>query len=138
MKKNNINIDMQTRSILEQGGLETVSADFTENVMRKLKPAHKPLLVDYKPAISKKGWIIISSFMTLLIVVFVITGSMSNPSESASKGFAIGLSDSMAVFVTSLSDFFTLLPVYIFFIPIAILIFMGLDKFLTKLSGRQL
>jgi hypothetical protein len=79
MGNNNINIDMQTKSLLKQGGLEKVSANFTDNVMKKLRFAHKPLLADYKPVISKKGWVLISGFMTLLIVVFIFTGFDDKP-----------------------------------------------------------
>jgi hypothetical protein len=134
---NNINIDMQTKSLLKQGGLEKVSANFTENVMKKLRLTHKPLLADYKPVISKKGWALISGFMTLLIVVFIITGSMTVPNNNGKGQYSQEIADTVGTMISPISELISSIPIYVVFIPIAILFFYGLDKLLGKLSGKH-
>jgi hypothetical protein len=137
MENSNINIDMQTKSLLQQGGLEKVSVNFTENVMRKLKLAHKPLLADYKPVISKKGWALISGFMTLLIVVFIITGSMTVPDETSKSQYSQEITDTVGSMLSPINELISSIPIYVVFIPIAIVFFYGFDKLLSKFSGRH-
>jgi len=137
MENSSFNIDMQTKSLLEQGGLEKVSSNFTENVMKKLILAQKPLLADYKPVISKKGWALMLGFMTLIIVVFVITGSMTSPGDTNKNQFSKGIVETFDSTFSPIIDIVSSIPIYVVFIPIAILIFYGLDKIFGKLSERH-
>ena len=139
MNTNNLNIDIQTKSLLQNGGIEHVSADFTDKVMSKINMAQKPLLASYTPVINKKGWFLISSFMSLIIIVFIITSSMSTKSGNVdtSKYF-----DVFASFMNSISDYtsqiFSSFSIYAIFIPLLLLFFFFLDKLLQKATDKEL
>ncbi len=137
MKTNNLNIDIQTKSLLEQGGLEEAPSSFTETIMNKLKMSEKPLLASYTPVINKKGWLLISAFMVLLIVVFIITGSMESNQGSVSYGYTKDITNTINSITGSIIHIFTIIPSYILLFPFALILFYGFEKLLKKLSGRQ-
>lgn len=136
MKENNLDIDMKTRSLLEKGGIEKASADFTHNVMSRVEAMKQPLLSGYEPVISKKGWIIISAFMFLLTIAFISTGFLASGDQPSSYTFADELVNNTNNISFYIKEIFSSIPAYMLFIPIALLIFFGLDKLLKALSDK--
>jgi hypothetical protein len=61
MKHQEINKDPFIKSVLDEGGLEQPSSEFTNQIINKLKAAQaKDSVFVYKPVISRKAWLILA------------------------------------------------------------------------------
>lgn len=137
MKANDLNIDMKTRALLEKGGIEETSADFTQNVLSRVKALQKPLLSEYQPVISRKGWMIISAFMFILTIAFVSTGFLASGDQPSSYTFSNEIMNSVNNFSYYVKEIFSSIPEYMLLIPIALLFFLGFDKLLKSIINKR-
>ncbi len=126
--------------------LNSPSSDFTLKVMSRVyaeaavKP--KPVLIDYKPVISKKAWIIIISAFVLLMV-YIMSTAQSTPqleggflSNLFGKLTAANNEGATSALKTGMG-FFTSIPTIAYLILIASLALWTLDGFLSKFKHQH-
>jgi hypothetical protein len=73
MNEQEINRDPYIKSLLEEGGTEKPSNNFTNNIIDKIKAQSAPSAFTYKPVISKSAWLTmafigVAAFLYLLFV----------------------------------------------------------------------
>lgn len=126
--------------------LNSPSSDFTLKVMSRVyaeaavKP--KPVLIDYKPVISKKAWIIIISAFVLLMV-YIMSTAQSAPQSGGGflsnlfgKLTAVNNEGTTSALKTGMG-FFTSIPTIAYLILIAALALWTLDGFLSKFKHQH-
>lgn len=82
------NIEEFTKYLLKEAATESPSPDFVDKVMGTIKlESSKGALLDYKPIISKWGWV----FIALLVIglcTFIGTSNFENPAVLTSIDFS--------------------------------------------------
>ncbi len=74
--------DGKLKTLLKEPSLETPSITFVANVMKDIRAQQN---LEYKPLISKKGWLIISTFFIEIIVFIFFKEGPQEPSAILAK-----------------------------------------------------
>jgi hypothetical protein len=126
------NLDRITREMFENGGLESPSASFTNNVMSSIEMAHEPVFQP-TPLISKKGWIMLAASVVALVTLIVLFGVDSAAPTVSSPIVAKGsemLTGALNALGSSLAG--AKLPMMAGVIFLSLLMLLGLDQLLKK------
>jgi hypothetical protein len=76
--KRDRDFDDYLKNVIQEVGLDSPSVDFTLNVMGKIKLAkNPPIIVSYKPLISKFGWAIFSLCVLAVFILVFLEGNAS-------------------------------------------------------------
>jgi len=136
-------LDKQFEEMMKGIKIDSPSSDFTFKVMNRIQAeaaVQKPrLLLDYKPVISKKTWIILSTAFILIMIYITLSGKESSSTGTSSLWSSItgSLNSLKSTEVTSLwqrgMGIFSSIPPIAYMIVIATLTLWTLDSFLQHI-----
>jgi hypothetical protein len=78
--------DDELRRLMREEGLLTTSPDFTQRIMRLVAESSQKAGNDYKPLLSRKAWLLLFSFIVVLIVICWQFFARENSDESFLSG----------------------------------------------------
>ena len=78
MSTDDIKKDPLVKSLFEEVGAEHPSANFTNQIMDRVKAQSKENVFVYKPVIGRKFWLVLAVFGVTIIVYLMLTQPMEN------------------------------------------------------------
>ena len=135
MKKEKIEKEKIIKEVILEIGLEKPSENFTDNIMHKLTLETKYSILNYKPVIGKKAWIIISAVIALSSLILILFTPSSEENILEKIGVSINLQpifDKIKLFADSLFENINI-PNSLLLGMLAILILALADRYLKKL-----
>ena len=79
MKENqNKHLDKLVENVMKQTALESPSFHFTSQVMQQITVESKSTATQYKPLITKTGWMVLTLSVFALMIFVVISGDFQN------------------------------------------------------------
>ena|ERR1035437_4501435 len=140
-------LDKQFEDMMRGIKIDSPSSDFTFKVMSRIQAeaaVQKPrLLLDYKPVISKKTWIILSTAFILIMIYITLSGKESSSTGTSNLWSSItgSLNSLKSTEVTSLWQrglgIFSSIPPIAYMIVIATLTLWTLDSFLLQIRHNH-
>jgi hypothetical protein len=136
-------LDKQFGQIVKGMKIDSPSSDFRIKVMSRIQAeaavTQRPLLVDYKPVISKRTWIILIG-MFVAAVVFIILQAFKSEPSAVDSGVLTTMADSVSKVNNSLLQkgygLFSSVPTVAYLIVLASLSLWTLDSVLTRFKRR--
>lgn len=136
-------LDKQFAEMMKDVRIESPLSDFSLKVMSRIQAeaavTRRPLLLDYKPVISKRTWIILIVLFAALMIYITVAGT--EPVSANDQGTWSAVSGSMSKFNTSLlekgSGLFASIPMVAYLILLASLSLWTLDSFLTRVKHNS-
>lgn len=125
--------DAAMRKLFETKHLESPSPNFKEDVMTKVRIEVK--MQNYRPVISKLGWVIVSFFILAVVIFALLSPSASSSTPAWITKIAEYLNSGKpdAQFLGSISGFFNELNVSGLLLPFAgLLLAMGFHGLVMK------
>lgn len=135
--------DKQFGQIMKGMKVESPSDDFRIKVMSRIQAeaavTRRPLLVDYKPVISSRTWIILIGIFIALVIFIILQAFKSEPS-AVDTSVLTTMADSVSKVNNSVLQkgygLFSSVPTVAYLIVLASLSLWTLDSVLTRLKHR--
>ncbi len=137
-------LDKQFEQIMKGMKVDSPSDDFKIKIMSRIQAeaavVRRPLLVDYKPVISKRAWIILIGIFVVFVAYVVFQAFETGPTAVNQDVLSI-VTDSISKANHSMFQkgfgLFSSIPTVAYLIILASLSLWTLDSFLSKLKHNQ-
>lgn len=136
-------LDKQFEQIMKGIRIDSPSSDFRIKVMSRIQAeaavTRRPLLVDYKPVISSRTWIILTGIFVAIVIFIILQAFKSEPS-AVDPGVLTTMADSVSKVNNSVLQkgygLFSSVPTVAYLIVLASLSLWTLDSVLTRFKHR--
>jgi len=128
--------DKYIKSLLDEGGLEKPSNQFTNNIINNIKAQTESSTLNYKPVISRNAWLVIA-FVGLAVFLYLIFINPSSNQGLDLYGYSLNLDLSKVKNLFSKVAFsFELTPIFKTSI-VALFIFTFSNLIIFELRNRS-